>query len=60
MWGCAENNDTKKTDFKVKYNGKIKNSQKWPIILWNIGFHNKPKYSWRLTFKHNLIWPSMK
>ena len=35
MWGCAENNDTKQgkvNSFKVKYNGKIKNSQKWPII----------------------------
>ena len=30
--------------FKVKYNGKIKNSQKRPIIPWNIEFHIKPKY----------------
>ena len=33
----------------MKYNGKIKNSQKRPIIPWNIGFHNKPKYSWWIT-----------
>ena len=38
MWGSAENNDTKqgkvKVVFKVKYNGKIKSSQKRPIIPW--------------------------
>ena len=35
MWGCAENNDAtqgKVNSFKVKYNGKSKNSQKRPII----------------------------
>ena len=35
MWGCAENNDTKQAkvnSFKVKYNGKIKNSQLYPGI----------------------------
>ena len=28
----------------MKYNGKIKNSLKQPIIPCHIGFHNKPKY----------------
>ena len=54
MWGCAENNDTKQGEVNIK------NRHKRPIIPWNIEFHNKPKYPWRPTFKHSLIWPSMK